>query len=317
MKSRMNLNRRLASLKRVILLTVAGAVYLGVSGCETALAPKVVAPTWAIPAQASTQTVNGYPMAYTSRGSGQTIVFVHGVLVDYRYWQQPLETWTADYRIIAISMRHFYPEKWDGKGEDFTVSQHAKDIAAFIESIGGPVYLVGWSYGGRPAYEVARTRPDLVKKLVLIEGGTDMRPRPPGVPPDLDVTGRALKVAKFFDASDMDGGLAFAIDDINGPGRWASLPEGFRQIVRDNAWTIVGIGRGEPYTGTCSEFGSLKVPVLLIKGELTTPRLRDIVLEQSKCLPQATLVTIPKAGHSSPAMNPAAFKQAAYSFLQH
>ena len=288
------------------------AVGLGLSACQT----MVVSPTWTIPPGVSTQTVNGYPMAYTSKGSGPTIVFVHGVLNDYRNWEMPLETWPADFRIIAISMRHFYPEKWDGKDTDFTVSQHAKDIAAFIESIGGPVYLVAHSYGGRPAYEVARTRPDLVKKLVLVEGGPDMRPRQPGVPPDADVTGRAPKVAKFFDAGDIDGGLAFAVDDISGPGRWASVPEAFRQILRDNAWTVVGIGRGEPYTGTCSEFGSLKMPVLLVKGEATTPRLRDIVLEESKCLPQATVVTISKAGHSSPSMNPAGFKQAVVPFLQ-
>jgi pimeloyl-ACP methyl ester carboxylesterase len=115
----------------------------------------------------------------------------------------------------------------------------------------------------------------------------------------------------------MDGGLAFATDDISGPGRWASMPESYRQILRDNAWTVVGIGHGEAYTGTCSEFGSLKMPVLLIKGELTTSRLQDIVLEESKCLPHAAVVTIPKAGHSSAAMNPPAFKQAVYSFLQH
>ncbi|MCX7177173.1 MAG: alpha/beta hydrolase [Proteobacteria bacterium] len=316
MKSRMYLKVQFAKLGVMATLTVVGAMSLGLSGCQTAMMAKVATPTWTIPPGVATQTVNGYPMSYTSRGSGPTIVFLHGVLGDYRYWQQPLETWTADFRVIALSMRHFYPEKWDGKGEDFTVAQHAKDIAAFIEWIGGPVYLVGWSYGGRPAYEVARARPDLIKKLVLIEGGPDMRPRPPGVPPDTDVTERSLKVVKYFDAGDIDGGLAFGVDDINGPGRWASLPKTYHETLRENAWTLVGIGRGEPYTGTCSEFGALRMPVLLVKGELTTPRLRDIVLEESKCLPQATVVTIPKAGHSSAAGNPPAFKLAVYSFLQ-
>lgn len=317
MKSDMYLKLQIAGLRLVAALVVTGSLGVGLSGCETFIATKEVTPTWAIPSGVSTQTVNGYPLAYTSKGSGPTIVFVHGVLVDYRYWQEPLGTWTSDYRVVAISMRHFYPEKWDGKGDDFTIAQHAKDIAAFIESLGGPVYLVGWSYGGRPAFEVARTRPDLVKKLVLMEGGPDMRPRLPGIPPDADVTDRAAKVAKFFDAGDVDGGLQFAIDDIAGPGVWDRLPELRRQFNRDNAWTIVAIGREEPYSRTCSEFGSLKMPVLLIKGETTTPRLRDIVLEESKCLPQATVVTIPKAGHSIAAMNPPAFKQAVYSFLQH
>lgn len=287
------------------------AVCLGLSGCQT-----VVAPTWTIPPGVSTQTVNGYPLAYVASGSGPTIVFVHGVLGDYRYGQRWLNTWSSDFRVIAVSMRHFYPEKWNGKGSDFTVRQHAKDLIAFIETTGGPVYLVGWSYGGSPAYEAARARPDLVKKLVLVEGGPDLRAAPPGVPGNTATIQRATETAKFFEAGDIDGGLKFAIDDINGPGRWDSVPEQNRQTFRDNAWTVVGIGREEIDRVTCAEFGSLKMPVLLVWGELTTPRLQQIVQEESKCLPQATVVMIPKAGHPSPSMNPPAFKEAVVTFLQ-
>ena len=287
-------------------------VCLGLSACQTA----VVSPTWTIPPGVSTQTVNGYPLAYTVRGGGPTIVFVHGVLGDYRYWQTPLSSWTTDYRVIAISMRHFYPEKWDGKGSDFTIRQHAKDLIAFIESTGGPVYLVGWSYGGSPAYEVARARPDLVKKLVLIEGGPDLRPAPPGVAANADQIRRASYIVKYFDTGDIDGGLQFAVDDISGPGTWSKVPEPFRQVLRDNAWTVVGVGREVIDKVTCTQFGTLKMPVLLVWGELTTPRLQQIVQEQSKCLPQATVVRIPKAGHASPSMNPPSFKEAVITFLR-
>src|SRR3982750_2260800 len=113
MKAEVNLKLQFARLGLVA--AFAAAMGLGLSACQTGMAPKVVTPAWTIPQGLFTQTVNGYPLAYSSRGSGPTIVFVHGVLVDYRYWQQPLEAWTADYRVIAISLRHFYPEKWDGK----------------------------------------------------------------------------------------------------------------------------------------------------------------------------------------------------------
>lgn len=96
-------------------------------------------------------------------------------------------------------------------------------------------------------------------------------------------------------------------------GRWDSLPEATRQILRENAWTVV-LQQPEPVT--CAQFGSLKMPVLLVMGELTTPRFKQLVQEQSTCLPQATVKTIPKAGHSSPALNPTAFKEAVATFLQ-
>jgi len=297
--------------RKVVTVLTITAVCLELSACQS-----VVTPTWAIPPDASIQPVNGYPLAYATRGAGPTVVFVHGVLGDYRYWRGQLDTWSSDFRVIAISLRHFYPEKWNGQGRDFTIRQHAKDLIAFIESTGGPVYLVGWSYGGGPAFEAARARPDLVKKLVLVEGGPDLHATPPGVPGNAAQIQRATVTAKFFDAGDIDGGLKFAIDDINGAGRWDSLPEQNRQALRDNAWTVVGIGREQIDSVTCAEFGSLKMPVLLVWGELTTSRLRQIVQEQSKCLPQAAVATISKAGHPSSLMNPTAFKETVVTFLR-
>lgn len=290
-----------------------GIVCCALTACQT---PTTDNRAWAVPAGTSSTMVNGYPLTYTSRGVGPTVVFVHGVLVDYRYWQTPLESWTSEFRVVAPSLRHFYPEPWNGKGNDFTIRQHARDLIALIESMGEPVYLVGWSYGGSPAYEVARARPDLVKKLVLVEGGPDLRPALQGTAGNADQIKRAELTAKLFDAGDMDGGLKFALDDINGPGLWDSLPEPRRQALRDNAWTVVGIGREVVDKVSCSEFASLQMPVLLIWAERTTPRLRAIVEAEAKCLPRAQLAMIPKAGHPSPSMNPTAFRETVAAFLK-
>ncbi len=35
----------------------------------------------------------------------------------------------------AVSLRHFYPERWNGEGEDFSLRQHASDLAAFIQGL--------------------------------------------------------------------------------------------------------------------------------------------------------------------------------------
>ena len=136
------------------------AAALCVASCQTR-----VAPTWAIPEEARSQVVNGYPLTYSVRGSGPVVVIVAGVLTDYRVWQRPLAALESHYRIVAVSPRHFFPEKWDGKGNDFAALQHGKDLDALIESLGGPVYLVGWSYGGGIADEAAHRRPDLIRRL--------------------------------------------------------------------------------------------------------------------------------------------------------
>ena len=290
---------------------LSAALLLTMAGC--AAPPK---PTWFIPEDATVRAINGYPLAYSTRGTGPIVVFLPGVLTDYRVWDQALKSWEANYQVIAVSPRHFYPEKWDGKGADFTIRQHAKDVAAFIEALGGPVYLVGWSYGGHVAYEAAYARPDLVKKLVLVEAPLDSLVAAADEGANSVRVQRANATAKFFETGDVDGGLGFALDAINGPGVWANSPDRSRQMFRDNAWTVVGIGREEAEPVTCARFGSLKMPVMLVQGELTTPRFKKIVAEQSRCLPQARVVTIPKARHPSPLMNPDAFRENVVAFLQ-
>jgi pimeloyl-ACP methyl ester carboxylesterase len=120
---------------------------------------------------------------------------------------------------------------------------------------------------------------------------------------------------KFFQAGEIDGGLRFAVNDISGPGRWDALSESYRQTIRENAWTVVGIGREALWRASCSEFQTLKMPVLLMWGELTTPRLRGIVEAQAECLKTASIVKIPRTGHGVAAGNPQAFHSEATSFL--
>lgn len=286
---------------------------LSLAACQTAT---TTPQTWSTPVGASTQVVNGYPLTYRARGTGPTVVFVGGVLTDYRIWDQALTSWESQYHVIAVSPRHFYPENWKGQGSDFTVRQHAKDLDAFIATQGGPVYLVGWSYGAHIAYEAARARPDLVRKLILAEAPLDsLLDSPDGGKNNVRIE-RADETEKFFNANDVDGGLNYSLDAINGKGFWAGTPEPRRQILRDNHWTVVGIGREDPASVTCADFGALPMPVMLVQGELTTPRFHKLVAEQSRCLPTAKVVTIPKAGHPSPVLNPSAFHDAATAFLQ-
>lgn len=289
------------------------AMAVAISGCKTVTQPQ---PSWTIPQDASVEIVNGYPMAYATRGTGPIVVMVHGVLTDYRIWQPQLATWSSDFRVVAVSLRHFYPEKWSGKGDDFTATQHANDLIKFIETMHQPVYLVGWSYGAYVAYEVARTRPDLIRRLVLAEAPIDALVGPVDQVANAIQVQRANETAKFFKAGDIDGGLQFSVDAINGPGTWDKRPEPVRQTLRDNAWTVVGIGQQTPARVTCAEFGSLPMPVLLLTGELTTPRFRRIIQKESECLPAAPVVIIPKAGHPMAMMNPTAFKDAVTTFLK-
>ena len=76
-----------------------------------------------------TLRVNGYDMAYIDVGQGQPgappLVCVHGSLCDYRIWSAVIGPLSAKHRVIAVSLRHFFPDHWNGAGDTYSITQHA------------------------------------------------------------------------------------------------------------------------------------------------------------------------------------------------
>ena len=126
-----------------------------------------------------TLSVNGYDMAYLEVGEradgAPPLVCVHGSLCDFRIWSSVLGPLTQKHRVIAVSLRHFFPDQWDGVGDTYSIAQHVNDVIAFIEKLDtGPVDLMGHSRGGHICFRVAQRRPDLLRKLILAEPGGEL-----------------------------------------------------------------------------------------------------------------------------------------------
>ncbi len=276
-------------------------------GCQT-----MDKPPWELPPGVKTATVNGYPMAFVERGSGPTVVLVHGALNDYRYWSPQLDSLSSRYRVVAVSLRHYYPEAWKGEGK-FSIAQHSQDLAAFIARLGeGPVDVVGWSRGGTVAVDMAHSHPELIRKLVLMDPA--IYELLPGGQKNDRRANRARETQAFFGKGQMEEGLRFYFDSINGPGAWDRLPADQRRNRLDNAWTVLG-DLTDVETVTCEDIGRMQMPVLLMAGENSPAVLKNLRVTFQKCLPSAASVTIPNANHQMSRTNPAAFDAALIQFL--
>jgi pimeloyl-ACP methyl ester carboxylesterase len=90
-----------------------------------------------------TLRVNGYDMAYLDVGQskgGPPLVCVHGSLNDFRIWGCVIGPLSKQHRLICVSLRHFFPEQWNGIGNTYSIAQHVDDVIAFIEKLNtGPV----------------------------------------------------------------------------------------------------------------------------------------------------------------------------------
>src|SRR5215813_14004635 len=189
-----------------------------------------------------TLRVNGYDMAYIELGQGTPLVCVHGTLGDFRTWSAVLGPLSRKHRVISVSLRHFFPEHWDGTGDNYRMAQHVADMIAFIEQIDPkPINLMGHSRGGHIAFRIAQQRPDLLRKLVLAEPGGNLDTTLDPVTSESSGPAARMQIyAEKIAAGDIDGPLQDFVDLIDGDGAWARLSEAARQQLRDNAFTLVG-----------------------------------------------------------------------------
>jgi len=262
--------------------------------------------------------INGTDMAYLEVGQGAPLVCVHGSLGDFRTWSAVIGPLSKRHRVIAVSLRHFFPEHWDGVGDTYSIAQHVADVIGFIEELdAGPVDLIGHSRGGHISFRVAQRRPDLLRRLILVEPGGELDASldPAAKPGPSQLKARFTVSAERITAGDIDGGIKFFFDTVEGVGAWARLPEAGRQQLRDNATTLVGQVRDRrpPYSRLDAE--QIRMPTLFIGGA-NTRRLLPIVLRALAAhVPDAKKVMIPNTSHWMFEQEPQRFCEIVLEFL--
>lgn len=102
-------------------------------------------------------------------GHGRPLVLLHGLASNARFWDL-VAPYLSSYRVLAVDQRGHGSTSKPADGYDFqTVSE---DIAGLIKGldISRPV-IVGHSWGGNVAMQVAYDNPGLLAGIVCIDGG--------------------------------------------------------------------------------------------------------------------------------------------------
>lgn len=279
------------------------------------------APGWTIPDGVKTVEVSGYPMSYIEAGSGVAVVMLHGAWVDHRFLAPQVAEFSKTHRAIAVSLRHYYPEPWDGKEGAFSVSQHANDVAAMLRQLNlGKVHLLGHSRGGAVAVNVARQAPELIRTLILEDAG--------GLEPLLADESAARQriegsarlgafLRSTLDSSDRGTTAKTAWNTANGADAWGRLSPVMQQMIADNIGTMT---TKTPYDAPaihCDDVRKFSFPVLILHGERSQKIYSDMSAAMRQCKPGlAEPVIVPEAGHNMHFNNPMFFNKAVLEFMQ-
>jgi esterase len=107
---------------------------------------------------------------YEEHGAGEPILCIHGTGSSAALWFDAAHELATHGRTIVYDRRGFARSE---RPEPFVtdVHQHTDDAAALIEALeAAPAVVIGRSYGGNVALELALRYPDRVRALALLEG---------------------------------------------------------------------------------------------------------------------------------------------------
>jgi pimeloyl-ACP methyl ester carboxylesterase len=220
--------------------------------------------------------------------------------------------------VIAVSLRHFFPEHWDGLGDTYSISQHVDDMIAFIEKLDtGPLDLMGHSRGGHVCFRLAGQRPDLLRRLILAEPGGELDST---LDPDYKVgpselLTRFTTAAERIAAGDVDGGLSYFMDVLEGPGTWKRLPAMAKQLLRDNAYTLIGQVRDKRPPFSRRDAEAITMPTLFIGGARTKGMLPKVLHTLAAHAPYSRTEMIAGATHPMFEQAPQKYAEIVLDFL--
>lgn len=247
------------------------------------------------------------------QGDGPPLLLVHGSLSDARYWAPQLPVLAHGRRVYAPSLRHYFPN-WppDDAPPALDWQADVDDLAALIDALdAGPIDVVGHSRGGYIAYQLALRHPQRVRRVVLAEPGGRL-------PGDSAAPLRAWsqELAALLAANKTEEAVQRFVDGVSRPGTWRQSPPAFRRMALDNAHTLPGQLANPLPAHEAGQAAQLRAPVLLIYGERSPPRFRQVVQALAQWLPQAHTLGIAGASHGMNLAHPRAFNDAVAAFLR-
>jgi pimeloyl-ACP methyl ester carboxylesterase len=204
--------------------------------------------------------VNGVRLHVEDHGAGVPMLGIHGTGSSAQLWAQAVPALTERGRVILYDRRGF------GRSERPStpatgVHVHTEDAAGLLVALeASPAVVLGRSYGGEVAVDLALRHPELVRCLVLLEPSMPMlapesrewleRLRaqlPPGTAP-------AVAASRLVDA-------AF------GEGAWPQLPGSMRGLFTDNGEAILAEVHGGWTRPSPKDLAAIDVPVLVLGGD--------------------------------------------------
>jgi len=236
---------------------------------------------------------------YDEAGTGPTLVLVPGSLSTGAAWKQIANALGNGFRIVATSLLGNGRTAERRAPGRTSIQLQADALEAVVRRAGdGPVHLVSHSYGGVAVLALALRKSLAISSMVLIE------PNPADV---LRRSGEFDLYAEFHAMSsayaqalarDEAEAVARVVDFYDGPGTFAALPARVRAYLASHAASnVLDWASMYGFDPALVAYATVNPPTLIVRGLRGHRGMHRIAEVLHAHLADATLVSIPDAGH--------------------
>ncbi|MFB7516865.1 alpha/beta fold hydrolase [Streptomyces sp. NPDC056144] len=228
-------------------------------------------------------------LSHDLAGQGpSTVVLLHSGVCDRRMWDGQFHALAdAGHRVVRCDLRGFGDTPVDAP------HTHAEDVRALLDHIGADrAAVVGSSFGGAVALELAARHPDRVTALALLA------PASPCMVPSEELRAWGGREDALLEAGDIDAAVELNVDTWLGP----EADEAARALVRRmqrrafDVQLAAEFGADDPEV-TRDELARIAAPALVVGGAHDVPDFRAVAADLAELLPAARRVDLDWAGH--------------------
>jgi 3-oxoadipate enol-lactonase len=229
-------------------------------------------------------------LAHDVQGSGPPVLLIHAGVADRRMWDPLVDALAHTFRVVRPDLRGF--------GETPLPPgpfSNADDLDTLLAHLGiAHVEVVGSSFGGRVALELATTHPGRVSSLVLLN--TAYR----GLQPTPAVEAVGEEEERLLEAGDVDGAVELMVRTWLGPDAGEDARELLRVMQRHAYDVQLAAEATDPppeHRHTDVDPTTITVPTTLVSGGHDVDHFQAITQHLAGQIPGAERVHLGWAGH--------------------
>ncbi|MEV6521034.1 alpha/beta hydrolase [Longispora sp. NPDC051575] len=245
-------------------------------------------------------------LSYDEAGTGPTLVLLHSGVCDRRMWAPQWEPLLdAGFRVVRVDLPGFGDSPAPAPGYN-----EAEEVAALLGGLGvADAALVGSSYGGRIAQEVAARWPDRVTTLALLCAARAGRAPSPALRAFYDAEEAALA------AGDLDAAVECNMATWVGPDADEPTRALVRTMCRHGLSRELAAGEYQPRAEPV-DVTAITARTLVVSGGHDLVDFQDIAVELAGLVPDVRHVALPWAGHFPSLERPAETTALLLDFLR-